>query len=251
MISPLVLSLFPGIGLFDMAWEEAGCCVVRGPDVLWGGDIKTFHPPAGRFDGIIGGPPCQAFSRMRHIVEHLGYTVAENLIPEYIRVVNEAQPRWFVMENVPGAPIPDVDGYAISHTLLNNRWFGGVQHRQRRFTIGVRGGPALELWRWLRIEAVEAVEWKPAVLSSGLREIGMHKGRKGGILKDNGNRSQHTVVESCRLQGLPADFLSHAPFTVHGKQKVLGNGVPLPMGRAVANAVLEAMGHIQSDRKAA
>ena len=106
-MSDMVLSLFPGIGLLDMAFEEQGFCVVRGPDLLWGGDIKRFHPPAGRFDGVIGGPPCQAFSALRHLVEHNGYEVAENLIPEYERVVSEAQPRWFLMENVPDAPAGD------------------------------------------------------------------------------------------------------------------------------------------------
>jgi DNA (cytosine-5)-methyltransferase 1 len=40
----LVLSLFPGIGLLDMAFEEEGFCVVRGPDLLWGGDIRSFRP---------------------------------------------------------------------------------------------------------------------------------------------------------------------------------------------------------------
>src|SRR6185436_8832391 len=54
-MSGLVLSLFPGIGLLDMAFEEEGFCIVRGPDLLWGGDIRKFHPPAGRFDGVIGG----------------------------------------------------------------------------------------------------------------------------------------------------------------------------------------------------
>ena len=48
---------FAGIGLLDMAFEEAGFVVVRGPDLLWGGDVKRFHPPAGKFDGVIGGPP--------------------------------------------------------------------------------------------------------------------------------------------------------------------------------------------------
>lgn len=33
----MILSLFPGIGLLDMAFEEEGFCVVRGPDLLWGG----------------------------------------------------------------------------------------------------------------------------------------------------------------------------------------------------------------------
>ena len=39
------------------------------------------------------------------------------------------------------------------------------------------------------------------------------------------------------LQGLPPDFLEHAPFTVEGKRKAVGNGVPIPMGRAIARAV--------------
>lgn len=53
----LILSLFPGVGLFDYAFECEGFTVVRGPDVLWGGDIRRFTAPAGRFDGIIGGDP--------------------------------------------------------------------------------------------------------------------------------------------------------------------------------------------------
>lgn len=43
-----------------------------------------------------------------------------------------------------------------------------------------------------------------------------------------------------RNQGLPADFLADAPFTVAGKIKCVGNGVPLPMGRAIAKAVRKA-----------
>lgn len=39
-MTTLVLSLFPGIGLLDLAFEEQGYCVVRGPDLLWGGNIE-------------------------------------------------------------------------------------------------------------------------------------------------------------------------------------------------------------------
>ena len=44
-MSGLVLSLFPGIDLLGMAFEEEGFTVVRGPDLIWGGDIKRFAPP--------------------------------------------------------------------------------------------------------------------------------------------------------------------------------------------------------------
>ena len=97
----LVLSLFPGIGLLDWAFEEAGFCMVRGPDLLWGGDVRSFHPPRGRFDGIVGGPPCQAFSRMRHIVAANGFETSPNLIPEFERVVSEAAPAWFLVTTPP------------------------------------------------------------------------------------------------------------------------------------------------------
>ena len=58
----LVLSLFPWADLFGKAFEDQGFCVVRGPDILWGGDIGSFNVPTGKFDGVIGGPPCQLFS---------------------------------------------------------------------------------------------------------------------------------------------------------------------------------------------
>ena len=141
----LVLSLFPGIGLLDMAFEEAGFCVVRGPDLLWGGDIHSFHPPAGCFAGVIGGPPCQAFSRLRHIVEANGYQTAPNLIPEYERVVAEAVPTWFLMENVPEAPEPRVAGYSVTSTMLRDVWVGGVTDRLRRFSFGTRSTQPLRL----------------------------------------------------------------------------------------------------------
>jgi len=35
-----VLSLFPGIGLLDSAFEEQGFTVVRGPDLLWSDDLS-------------------------------------------------------------------------------------------------------------------------------------------------------------------------------------------------------------------
>jgi DNA (cytosine-5)-methyltransferase 1 len=235
----LVLSLFPGIGLLDMAFEEQGFCVVRGPDLLWGGDIRAFHPPAGRFDGVIGGPPCQAFSTMRHIVKANGHAPAQNLIPEYERCVSEARPAWLLMENVPDAPEPAIDEYGIISFLLNNRWVGGEQNRVRRFSFGLRGS-VCALAAYLDYEIFEPVAWAPAVAASGGTKPGAPTDRKTK-LKYMGWKTAAALTMSIRLQGLPADFLSKTPFTLDGKHRVIGNGVPLPMGRAIAKAVKAAL----------
>lgn len=231
-MTQLVLSLFPGIGLLDMAFEEAGFCVVRGPDPLFGGDIRSFHVPPDRFDGVIGGPPCQAFSPLAALTGH-----AENLIPEFERVIEEAQPAWFLMENVREAPLPKIDGYKVCARLLNNRHLGEEQNRVRRFSFGTLDGRPLHF----DTAALEAFEWKAAVTAAhgGERRTYFNKGTGGRI-------QRYTAAEALRLQGLPADFFDKyrpkSPFTSYGQLKLLAQGVPLPMGRAVAQAVCRAIG---------
>lgn len=238
----LVLSLFPGIGLLDMAFEEAGCCVVRGPDVLWGGDVHAFHPPAGRFDGIIGGPPCQSFSQFRHLYTVTGGSPThQNLIPEFERVVGEAAPTWFLMENVPDAPEPVVSGYSVSHLVLNNRWVGGVSNRVRRFSFGLRARSPIDLTRFVDVALFEHPDWLPAALASGGIKPGTERERRRRQGREYGYCTRETVKIACEAQGLPPDFLDAAPFTMVGKHKVIGNGVPLPMGRAIARAVRDAL----------
>lgn len=121
----LILELFPGAGLFGKAFEALDATVVRGPDILWGGDVRDFHGAAGRFDGVIGGPPCQFASRAA-----VSGTKAINLIPEYVRIVNECAPRWAVMENVREAkPVaPEWD-----YVFLRDFDCGGKTHRRRGF----------------------------------------------------------------------------------------------------------------------
>lgn len=252
----LVLSLFPGIGLLDRAFEDEGFCVARGPDLLWGGDVHRFHPTPGRFDGVIGGPPCQRFSRLAHLVEHNGYELAPDLIPEFARVVREAEPSWFLMENVPAAPLPDIALYAMRSTLVNNRWFGGDQNRVRRFTFGVRTlgqfkGP---LWcdafeAALRGQDVllESAEYTPAICASGSTWVPVRIGgsgkptrKGGGSGRIYGDKSTSFLKQAIRAQGLPEGF-ELPEFTVRGAIKAVGNGVPLPMGRAMARAVKAAV----------
>jgi DNA (cytosine-5)-methyltransferase 1 len=251
-VSGLVLSLFPGIGLLDMAFEQEGFCVVRGPDVLWGGDIRKFNPPAGKFDGVIGGPPCQPFSQLVHMIRHNGYEPRhENLIPEFERVVGEAEPLWFLMEEVRAAPLPAVDGYVVKPLLLNNRWVGGTQNRERRISFGTPDGQFLPI----ETNVFEPRDWdfavtgdarrRPVAMLAGAKPKGTETGGRSSSLNRGGGAL--TFDEMCRLQGLPEDFLSDSPFTSTGKKHAVGNGVPLPMGRAIARAVKEAVASISKE----
>lgn len=283
----LVLSLFPGLGVFDHAFAEEGYCVVRGPDVVWQDDIRGWSPAAGKFEGVIGGPPCQEFSRLRALGLAQGHEPTfGNLIPEFERCVAEARPAWYVMENVPDAPLPDIDGYDRWPYMFRDHEVGGVQMRERRFTLGLRE-PWHELaspWTMLEWQAgtpdaaaitgrgylapeypSSAFSTKPkhsvsaggtlfpaggrnegeGVLDAKKRIAAIH-GSDGGEYKPGpGNhgaalRRRLSVEEMLEAQGLPVDYLEHAPYTMAAKRKLVGNAVPMAMGRAVARVVRKA-----------
>lgn len=227
----LVLSIFPGIDLLGRAFEEEGYCVVRGPDPLWGGDIRSFHPPARVFEGVIGGPPCQEWSIFRFVNRDKPAKWG-NLIPEFERIVMEAQPKWFLMENIKRAPLPSVPGYKVDGTLLDNRWLGHIQSRLHRFSFGTPNGAKL----LYDVALFENPEWAGRVCASGSTKPGAPKDQQTR-LKYHGWKTLAALRESLVLQGLPEDFLDDAPFTLKGKHGVIGNAVPLPMGRTLAKAV--------------
>lgn len=274
-MSGLVLSLFPGIGMLDHAFELEGFTVVRGPDPLWGGDIRDFHPPAGVFDGVIGGPPCQTFSGLANLVRAQGREVTfGDLIPDYARVINTARPAWFVMENVPKAYDPPCPDYGVASFMLDNSWLGEVQRRKRRIWFGRRGGDPTNLRQWIPGCALELCESAQSVTSDSRaaperlggggkvkrtavcgrdgrvpddrRKLkrapgdGRHDGAIGGP-DVNYEPERRSLPDMLELQGLPGDWLEHQPWTMQAKRKMIGNGVPIPMGRAIARAVRKAL----------
>lgn len=212
----LVLSLFPGIGLLDMAFEEEGFCVVRGPDLLWGGDVHRFHPPAGRFDGVIGGPPCKGESTMAY----LNGTPGRTLRHEFVRVVAAARPAWWLMEAVRDHAAE----LCCESFALSPRWLGELQSRRRWFHSN------LNLRPFVRVAALEPSDFRHAVLAG-------HGGAEGTVQK---GMASYSWRDMCELQGLPADY-DLPGFTRQAKREAVGNGVPLPMGRAVARAVKRAL----------
>jgi DNA (cytosine-5)-methyltransferase 1 len=230
-----------------MAFEEQGFCVVRGPDLLWGGDIKRFHLPRNKFAGIIGGPPCQRWSRLANLVRHVHGEdkLAEDLIPEFTRCIKEARPTWYLMENVPGAPTPDILGYSKHSFIWNNRWCGGVQNRCRRFTWGVGCGHKIAERLTVNDVGLEPAEKTPALCASGTKWVPVAIGGSGKKKPGTGRPAGGKISfeDARKAQGLPDDF-DLFPFKAREKIRALGNGVPLPLGRAIAKAVREAIENI-------
>lgn len=222
-MNQLVLSLFPGADLFGMAFEIEGFCIVKGPDILFGGDIRRFSPPKGRFDGIIGGPPCKVFSDA--VEGQVANTV--NLIPEFTRVIREAEPKWWVMENVVGAFDPELPD--IKKHIFDAWDVGANQRRVRCFWSNL----TLEIEKTAKRTpdpwpTVLATEYKYSPGSKDRRRAGRKVGRR------------MTIEEVNEAMGLPRNFATPALNTPM-QYEVRGNGVPLPMGRAVAKSVRKAL----------
>lgn len=162
-----LISLFSGAGGLDKGFHNAGfrtvvanefdpkiCPTFRAnyPDVnLIEGDIRDI--PSGAFPenvtGIIGGPPCQSWSEagsLKGIEDARG-----QLFYEYIRILRDTQPLFFVAENVSGMlakrhsnavssfmRLFDEAGYDVNLKMLNANDFDVPEDRDRVFYIGFR-----------------------------------------------------------------------------------------------------------------
>lgn len=210
----LILSLFPGVDLLGRGFEAEGFAVVRGPDQVWGGDVRGFHVPPGRFDGVIGGSPCQDFSLARR-AEASGYGL--EMLREFGRVVLESRAGWFLLENVPTVPNITIPGYSIQRFDLNARDCGSPQRRNRHFQFGSLAGLAL-------VPGRIAITGEPA--ATCLATEGRRKERR-------------TWADFCELQGLPRDFALPG-LSREASYRAVGNGVNVLVARTVARAIIVA-----------
>jgi DNA (cytosine-5)-methyltransferase 1 len=114
----------------------------------------------GALDLFDGSPPCQSFSMAgkresgwgKHIKHGDGSSqVSDDLFFEYARLLKGLQPKVFVAENVGGLVRGTAKGYfkiifkelcecgyRVEAKLLNAKWLGVPQNRQRIIFIGVR-----------------------------------------------------------------------------------------------------------------
>lgn len=121
-----LLDLFSGCGGFTLGSKDAGFITKLAVDIdpilsssfginfpevpFLQADVKSLDAEilqryiGDGVDGVIGGPPCQGFSG---IGKGDKLDPRRSLLKEFFRVVIVVQPKFFLMENVPGLMFPD------------------------------------------------------------------------------------------------------------------------------------------------
>lgn len=168
-VSAKLIDLFCGCGGFTLGAELAGfhsLVAIDNNPILQSGYKKNFPNTRAieadvgeilrsdwrqligniRPDGIIGGPPCQGFSR---IGKRSKDDPRNTLIHHFYRHVDELHPKFFVMENVEGLLDDDsrdvlmnaIEQVAGRYTILgplvvNAAHFGAATNRRRVIVVG-------------------------------------------------------------------------------------------------------------------
>jgi DNA-cytosine methyltransferase len=158
-----VLSLFDGISCARVALERGGIKIDKYyaseidkyaiqiaqknyPDTIQLGDVReislTKYPEINNPDLLIGGSPCQDLSIAKKDRKGLDGEKS-SLFWEYVRILKEVKPRFFVLENV--SSMPKKDKEIISQTLgvelvMINAALVSAQNRKRLFWVGSRFG---------------------------------------------------------------------------------------------------------------
>lgn len=114
------------------------------------GDFRKITPvKAGHVDVLVGGPPCQAFSKQGK--RKPNEDPRGELVIEFIHLARRIEATWFVFENVPEL-VQDAlwqsfieqaneCGYGVAWRVLDARQFGLPARRKRLFAVGHFGRP--------------------------------------------------------------------------------------------------------------
>lgn len=161
-----IVSLFSGAGGLDLGFEKAGFKTIWANEFdpkIWEtfetnfpnttldrrSIVKINAEEIPDTDGIIGGPPCQSWSEAgagRGINDSRG-----KLFYDYIRILEIKQPKFFLVENVPGILNPKHKdafagfikafakaGYNVNYQLVNANDFDVPEDRSRVIIVGYR-----------------------------------------------------------------------------------------------------------------
>lgn len=177
---PIAVELFAGVGGMSLGFFNAGFDVVGAVEndpihcetyranhsktkvmcsdihYLMGNDIRAASGIGDKpIDLVFGGPPCQGFSMggKRSLTDP-----RNRLLFEFMRIVCDLSPRYFVLENVKGLMTKkfqpllqqliqgfQYNGYTVQLPLkiLNTSNYGVPQNRERVFIMGCKSGESL------------------------------------------------------------------------------------------------------------
>ncbi|PLJ77687.1 MAG: DNA (cytosine-5-)-methyltransferase [Thermofilum sp. NZ13] len=174
-----LLDLFAGAGGFSRGFKEEGFRIELGVENMpviaetyaanfpeakvLASDIREVHSSeilkllGGRPDVVIGGPPCEGFTRANprrreDPYERLYDDPLGSLVLHFIRIVGDLEPKVFVMENVPGIVDDGLDvllrrefaavGFSkIYFNILRAEDYGTPSHRTRIFISNIPINP--------------------------------------------------------------------------------------------------------------
>ena len=166
-----LVDLFAGAGGMSCGFQSAGFQILAAAEiveiaaathrrnfpesVVFCGDVSDFETKSfigdRAVDVVVGGPPCQGFS----VAGRRDPNDPRNkLFRQFVRIVDETQPHYFVMENVPGiltmsqgkvaaAILEEFEeiGYpGVSIAILEAADYGAPQLRSRAIFVGNRHG---------------------------------------------------------------------------------------------------------------
>ena len=171
-MAPTFASFFSGIGGFDLGFKHAGFRITVQCEIeeYCNTILENHWPRVKRFTDIrdvtnvpvsdvwAGGFPCQDVSVARMGPRAGLKGKKSGLFFEFSRLLARGRPRVLVIENVPGLLSSHGGrdfgiivqtlaklGYGVGWRVLNSRYFGVPQSRQRVYIVGChrdRGGPA-------------------------------------------------------------------------------------------------------------
>lgn len=207
-----VLSLFDGIATTRYALEKAGVRVEKYyasevdkfaikvalknyPDIVEVGDIRNLNGKEFTdIDLIIGGSPCQDLSIAKRNRRGLNGSRSA-LFWEYVRLLKEVKPKYFILENV--ASMPKKDKEIITSTLwgiepvMINATLVSAQQRKRLFWVGVRDG---DRYRKINIP-------QPEDRKIYLKDI---------LLDGYAERDKSLVITATYSRACPQDYFLHS-----------------------------------------
>ncbi|MGP8216802.1 MAG: DNA cytosine methyltransferase, partial [Bacteroidia bacterium] len=223
--------------------------------------LDTIGLQPGELDVFDGSPPCQGISTANR--SRNPFDARNSLYLKTIKLINEVQPKVFVIENVSGLVKGSMKGffnlvvdelkkldYYCQYQVLRANEYGVPQARERCYIIGLRGDiyrkvgklplfpePDLETAKRMRvcdvlphIQAFSPGQFQDRITSSTRPFCTITKTASAWVYDENGLRRKPTIAELKVLSSFPKDFKLVGSFNQQWAR--IGNAVPPNLAKA-------------------